>query len=98
MLERAVDEHCDNWLEGQLTFMPIIMSMAVPFLTQIGAKFILQTMLEEKQNKMKQTLELMSLSSLSYGLSFLVFQTIFATISAVITGCFLFDNENVFPI
>ena len=54
-------------------------------------------MLEDKQNKMKETLRLMSLSNFSYGLSFLIFQSIFALVSAFITGAFLINNENVFP-
>ena len=77
--------------------MPIILALIIPFMTNIGAKFILHTMLEDKQNKMKETLRLMSLSNISYGLSFMIFQGFFALISALITGSFLIGNENVFP-
>ena len=77
--------------------MPIIIALVIPFLINIGAKSILQAMLVDKQNKMKETLRLMSLSNTSYGLSFLFFQSAFALMSAILTGVFLINNENVFP-
>ena len=47
---------------------------------------------------MRETLRLMSLSQLSYGLSYLIFQGFFAIISGLIVGLFLHGNTNVFPV
>jgi hypothetical protein len=54
-------------------------------------------MVEDKQTKMRETLRLMSLSQLSYGLSYLIFQGFFAILSGSIVGYFLRGNQNVFP-
>ena len=49
------------------------MGIYVPLTVMIGAKFILQNMVEEKENRMRETLRIMSLTPLSYGGSFFLF-------------------------
>lgn len=46
---------------------------------------------------MRETLRLMSLTQVSYALSFVIFQGIFAAITGIVMGYFLFDNEAAFP-
>lgn len=52
----------------------------VPNLSSMNARFVIQTMVEDKEKKVRETLRLMSLSPYSYGLSFLLFQTAFALV------------------
>jgi len=54
-------------------------------------------MVQEKENKMRESLRIMSLTPLSYGGSFLIFQTIFAILGGCIIGAWVFGNEGVFP-
>lgn len=42
--------------------LPFLLCVYVPNLTALSARFILQTMVEDKQTKMRETLKLMSLS------------------------------------
>jgi hypothetical protein len=49
------------------------MATMIPNVTNINARFILQTMVEDRENKVRETLKLMSLSRNSYGLSYLIF-------------------------
>ena len=53
--------------------MPLLMAIYVPFMVMIGGKFILQNMVEEKENRMRETLRIMGLTPLSYGGSFMLF-------------------------
>jgi uncharacterized protein (DUF2062 family) len=62
----------------------------------VGGKFILQNMVEEKENRMRETLRIMSLTPLSYGTSFLLFTAIFAVINGLIVGIWVYDNNGVF--
>jgi hypothetical protein len=41
------------------------------------SRFVIQGLVEERQNKMKETLALMSLSPFSYAVSYILFQGIF---------------------
>jgi hypothetical protein len=54
-------------------------------------------MVMDKTNKMRETLRLMSLNQVSYGMSYMIFQTLFAIISGVIISLFAFGKENIFP-
>jgi len=49
---------------------------------------VLQTVVEEKQTKMRDTLKLMGVSSKSYGLSVVLFQGFFAFVNALILSLF----------
>ena len=53
-------------------------------------------MVEDKQNKMRETLRLMSLSQFSYAQSFMIYQGIIAVFSGVIVGSVLWGNEGLF--
>ena len=53
-------------------------------------------MVEDKQNKMRETLRLMSLSQSSYALSFMIFQGIIAVISGIIVASINWGNEGLF--
>ena len=57
----------------QAIIMPVLITLYVPNISQISNRFIIQSLVEDKQNKMRETLRLMSLSQLSYALSFLLF-------------------------
>lgn len=46
---------------------------------------------------MRETLRMMGLSQISYAMSFVLFQGIFAILGGIIMGLFLFNNEMVFP-
>jgi ABC-type Na+ efflux pump permease subunit len=83
---------------AQVLLMPLFMSLYVPNVTSIAARFILQSIVEDKQTKMRETLRLMSLSQFSYALSYLIFQGFFAVTSGSIVGYCLYGNENVFPL
>ena len=67
-------------------------------MVSIGATFLIQQMVEEKENRMRETLRIMSLTPLSYGGSFFIFQIVFATIGSMIVGGICFGNEVFFPV
>lgn len=46
---------------------------------------------------MRESLRIMSLTPLSYGSSFLIFQTFFSILGGLIIGAWVYDNEGVFP-
>jgi hypothetical protein len=52
--------------------LPLIMAVYVPLLVLIAGQFILQNMVQEKENRMRESLRIMSLTPLSYGGSFLI--------------------------
>jgi hypothetical protein len=54
-------------------------------------------MVQEKENKMRESLRIMSLTPLSYGGSFLIFQTFFSILGGCIIGAWVYGNEGVFP-
>lgn len=54
-------------------FMPYIMMFTVPNASSVNARFIIQSLVEDKEKKVRETLRLMSLSRLSYGLSIFVY-------------------------
>lgn len=64
----------------------------------ISTRFIVTSMVEDKATKMRETLRLMSLSRMSYMLSFFVYQAILSLWSGIIVGGILFENETAFPI
>lgn len=52
---------------------PILMAIIIPSIFSVGQRFILQSMVEDKMNKMRESLRLMSLSRFSYTLSIFLF-------------------------
>lgn len=54
-------------------------------------------MVEDKANKMRESLRLMSLSKWSYALSIVLFQACFAIVSSLIMGAFVYNNDGLFP-
>lgn len=54
-------------------------------------------MVEDKANKMRESLRLMSLNKMGYALSFVLFQSIFAIVSSIIMGLFVYNNNVLFP-
>lgn len=44
-----------------------------PYITMVSTRFIVTSMVEDKQTKMRETLRLMSLSRMNYALSFLCY-------------------------
>ena len=55
-------------------------------------------MVEDRAEKMRETLRLMSLSQFSYAISYFIFQAFFALLSGSIVGYVLYGNRNVFPV
>jgi len=76
---------------------PLMMTFYVSLMVSIGATFLIQNMVEEKENRMRETLRIMSLTPLSYGGSFMLFQMIFAIIGSVIVGGICYGNDMIFP-
>jgi ABC-type Na+ efflux pump permease subunit len=74
------------------------MTFYVSLMVSIGATFLIQQMVEEKENRMRESLRIMSLTPLSYGGSFFLFQAIFAALGSLIVGAWCFGNEVIFPI
>ena len=52
-------------------------------------------MVEDKANKMRETLRLMSLSRSAYAGSYFIMQAIFALINGVVIGGVLFGNDSI---
>lgn len=76
---------------------PIVMALVVPSLFSFAQRFILQSIVEDKMNKMRETLQLMSLTRFGYAVSFFIFQGIFAIIGAVIFAIGMYNYAAVFP-
>lgn len=76
--------------------IPILLCMYIPNIISLSARFLLYNMVQEKNNKMKETLKLMSLSTYSYGLSYFLFQSIFAILSGMIITFPIFNDRNFF--
>jgi len=72
-------------------YMPFLFCVMIPNLTSLSSKFILQSLVEDKQTKMRETLRLMSLTPWAYAVSYFLFQTIFAFSSATIMSAFVFN-------
>ena len=73
------------------------MMFYTPYITIMSTRFIVTSMVEDKATKMRETLRLMSLSRMSYMLSFFVYQAILSLWSGVIVGGILFNNSIAFP-
>jgi len=54
-------------------------------------------MVEDKTNKMRESLSLMSLSSFSYALSYFILQGCFAAIAGIVLGVGMINDSRVFP-
>ena len=54
------------------TMMPFFMVFYTPYITLMPSRFIIQSMVEDKATKMRETLRLMSLSRTSYAMSFFI--------------------------
>ena len=52
-------------------------------------------MVEDKSNKMRETLRLMSLSRAAYAGSYFIMQAFFALVNGIVIGGVLFGNQNV---
>jgi len=76
---------------------PLLFLIYIPNLTAFSSRFLIQTIVDDKQNKMRETLRLMSLTQFSYGLSYVLFQGIIAVLGSIIMGLFLFNNKDTFP-
>lgn len=76
---------------------PLLLSFYIPNLTAFASRFIIQSMVEDKANKMRESLRLMSLDKMGYALSFVLFQSIYAIVSSIIMGLFVYNNNVLFP-
>jgi ABC-type Na+ efflux pump permease subunit len=76
---------------------PIIMALLIPSIFSIGQRFILQTMVEDKMNKMRESLRLKSLTRVSYAMSFIFIQGIFALVAGLILMFGFLGDKTLFP-
>ena len=72
------------------------MTLMVPSYLSIGQRFIIQAMVEDKVNKMRESLRLMSLSRMSYTLSFFILQSVVGIYSGLVLGIGFMGNKAVF--
>ena len=71
----------------RIWFLPTVLAILIPTLASINGRFLIQVMVEEKQFKVKESLNLMSLSYQTQAKAFIGFQMIYGLLSAVlITG------------
>lgn len=54
-------------------------------------------MVEDKMNKMRESLRLMSLSRFSYTISIFLLQAIFASIAGIVFSVGFYGDSNMFP-
>lgn len=54
------------------TLIPFILVLVIPGFLQIGQRFVLQQIVDEKTTKMRETLRILSLSQFNYAFSFFV--------------------------
>jgi len=73
------------------------MALLIPSIFSIGQRFILQTMVEDKMNKMRESLRLMSLTRISYTMSFIFIQGFFAVIAGLILMAGFMGDNTMFP-
>lgn len=72
-------EKCDKATKEINSYItPLIMCIVVPSAFSLSQRFIIQSMVEDKMNKMRESLKLMSLDATSYTLSIFGLQSIFA--------------------
>ena len=76
---------------------PIVMALLIPSIFSIGQRFILQTMVDDKMNKMRESLRLMSLTRVSYTMSFIFIQGIFAIVAGLILMVGFMGDKTMFP-
>ena len=90
------DDPCTDTtiLIGKSIMMPMYVVFFLPNLTFVTSRFILQQIVEDKQNKIRETLRLMSLSRFAYAFSYFLFQAIFAFIEGSIIGAFIFTGKD----
>lgn len=87
-------EHTQN--VGKI-LMPIFLVMFIPNLCSISMRFVLFSMVDDKRTKMRETLRMMSLSRLSYTMSFYLMQGFFSVFNGLILAGILYGDPTVFP-
>ena len=73
------------------------MVIFTPYITFLSSRFIIQSMVEDKNTKMKESLKLMSLSRTAYASSYFIMQAVMAIFSGVIVGALVFGNKAIWP-
>jgi len=76
---------------------PFIICVAIPGLLSLGNRFIIQGMVEEKNNKMRESLRLMSLSPYTYIASVFLTYFVFAFISGICIAAAMQGAKAIFP-
>ena len=74
-----------------------LLVLSVPGVFAMSQRFIIQTMVEEKENKMKETLRLSSLTPMNYAWSFWLSEAIQSLIAPIVFILMLWDMPNIFP-
>lgn len=77
--------------------LPFLMVFFIPNIVGTAGTFIIKTMVVDKENKMRDTLKLMSLTHHAYAWSYLIFQSAFAVVNSFIMGAFVFNDKKIFP-
>lgn len=67
-----------EWTDGQgddysrQLLLPMFFAFFLPNVSSVASRFIAQSLVTEKQQKIRETLKLMSLTTKSYGLSYMI--------------------------
>lgn len=98
------DESCQNdfgslyrRVAASTSLVPLVLMFYIPTFNSFSVRFIMQQIVEEKQQKIRETLKLMSLTIYSYGLSYMCYQGIIAVIQGILIGAPQLGNKNLFP-
>ena len=75
-----------------------LMIFYTPYITFMSTRFIVTSMVEDKETKMRETLRLMSLSRLNYCLSFFVYQAVMSVWNGCVIGGIIFNNSTAFVV
>jgi hypothetical protein len=83
---------------GQASFwLPYMIIMVLPRGVEIGMRFTITQLVEDKEKKVRDTLKIMGLSQLGYSLSFLLLQGFLAIICAAIMVTGIAWDDTYFP-
>lgn len=69
--------------------MPIVMILLITSVYSFSGRFILSNMVNDKETKMRESLRIMSLSRMSYSLSYFIVQGVLSVIESIIISLFV---------
>ena len=78
--------------------MPYIVMGTVPTASVFNGSYIISGLVADKQRKVKETLRLMSLNRVAYGVSIFIFQSVFALIKGAILSWGFYNDACYWPV